>query len=80
MEVSESIHSFNISTNFITSGLPKTLKSIDDILGQGKNPQEIYNPNAAYQDNQKQIRTEKKFFCIGTQIDFGINIIKEKRN
>ena len=41
--LNESMDSFNICTDFITSNIPKTVKSVDDILGQGQNPQELYN-------------------------------------
>ena len=42
MGINYSMNSFNISTDCIVSGINKTLKLMDNILGQGRDPQEIY--------------------------------------
>ena len=81
MGLNESMDSFNICTDFIISNMAKTLKSVDDILGPGQNPQELYNQIKTVLTKiiQHKFKISKKKFKVGTQIDFwGYTIRSQK--
>ena len=59
MGINDSMDSFNISTDPIVSGINKTLKSVDDVLGQGRDPQQELLI--------KKIKLRRRTFHIGTQ-------------
>ena len=81
MGINDSMDSFNISTDCIVEGINKTLKSVDDVLGQGRDPQEIYLQirEVLKRIINKKFKLSRKKFHIGTQIDFGGYIIKSTK-
>ena len=58
-----------------------TLKSVDNILGQGENPQELYNQirTVLIRIIRNKFKLSRIKFSIGTKINFGGYVIKAKK-
>ena len=72
---------FNISTDLITDRVPKTLKSVDDLLGQGHNSQEIFDQirPILVRIIEHKFKLSKAKFQIATQLNFGGYKIKAEK-
>ena len=80
--ISDSMDGFNISTDYIIQGIPKVLKSVDDLLGQGCNPQEIYDQirPILIKIIENKFKLSKAKFKISTQLNFGGYTIEAQKS